>query len=161
MTYFKGPEDASNPALAYGSFSLENATFAVKDGHRFSFCFTIATPGGRVYTLVAKDQEEMDRWQRAINVRTRAPSLPPSHLDAVALTCAGRHRAFVCCCCVQPNCLVRHPTGERGRRGRARTRKGGWLSVRAAWSLHCASASTALVSARPGPRPLAHFVWRA
>jgi len=68
MTYFKSPEDASTPSLAYGSFSLEGATYAVKDGHKFSFCFTIATAGGRVYTLVAKDQDDMLRWQRAITV---------------------------------------------------------------------------------------------
>ena len=77
MTYFKGPEDAGNPSLAYGSFSLENATYGVKGGHRFSFCFTIATTGGRVYTLVAKDQEDMDRWQRATNVRGLLPA--PRH----------------------------------------------------------------------------------
>ena len=82
MTYFKGPEDAGNPSLAYGSFSLENATYGVKDGHRFSFCFTIATTGGRVYTLVAKDQEDMDRWQRAINVNGRIPMPRHDHTRA-------------------------------------------------------------------------------
>jgi hypothetical protein len=83
VTYYKGPEDAGSPHLAYGSFSVVGAALgaatgatSTAPGHRFAFALTVSTATGRVYTLVAKDQTDVDMWRRAIAVRTDQRTRP-------------------------------------------------------------------------------------
>jgi len=75
LTYYANSGDSLDPTLSKGFISLEEAHVQILEDHKFSFCFAVGT-ANRVYFLLARDREDLEKWTSAISSHIKRSFLP-------------------------------------------------------------------------------------